>query len=102
MRIRDIVKMLKKRKVAQSRADVNIGKRGIHPGLIEEIKRRLEAEGAVKIRILKNARENVSEEDIKRLAEQVNALIVDSRGYTYVLVLRDSKKLKRIAFSRER
>ncbi len=91
---RSIVKQLKKIKVAQSRADVNIGKKGIHPGLVEEVRRRLEEEGAIKIRILKNARNIVSEDDIRKLAEEVGALIVDSRGYTYVLVKKGVKRIK--------
>lgn len=86
MKLRRWALELKKRKVAQSRADINIGKRGIHPGVVEEVRRRLEQEGAVKIRVLRNARGKVGVEEIRRLAEAVNAFIADWRGYTFVLI----------------
>jgi len=86
--LRKSLKELKKLKVAQHRADVNIGKNGLHPGVVEEIRRRLEIEKVIKIRILKNARNKVSEEDIEELARRLNAIIVDSRGYTFVLAKR--------------
>ena len=91
---RDVVKELKKRKVVQHRADVNIGKRGLHPGVIEEIRRRLEIEGAVKIRILKNARSIVRDEDIRRMADSIGAIVADWRGYTYVLIKREISRIK--------
>jgi len=79
---------LKKRKVAQHRADVNIGKRGLHPGIIEEIRRQLDLQNVVKIRILKSARKIVDEKAIEELARSLNAVIIDSRGYTYILAKR--------------
>ncbi len=89
------LKELKKVKVAQHRADVNIGKNGIHEGLIQEVRRRLEEEGVIKIRILKNARSKVSEEDVRKLAEAVGAIIIDHRGYTFILAKRSLRSARR-------
>ncbi len=85
-KIKSIIKELKKRKVAQHRADVNIGKKGIYDGIVNEIRRRLEQEGVVKIRVLKSARQKVSDKDIEELAKKLDAIVVDSRGYTYIIV----------------
>jgi len=95
MKLRGKLRELKKLKVAQHRADVNIGKNGIHPGLVEEVRRRLELEGAVKIRILKNARQKVSEQDIMKLAEEVGAIVIDHRGYTFILAKRSLRTARR-------
>ncbi len=82
------LKRMKKLKVAQHRADVNIGKNGLHPGIIEEIRRRLDQEGVVKIRILKNARNKVDDHQIRELAQKLNAIILDERGFTFILAKR--------------
>lgn len=94
MRLKGLAEELRKEKVRTRRADINIGKRGIHRGLIEEIKKELEIKGCIKIKILKNARSIISEEDIVKLAEEVGSTIIDKRGYTYILI---SKKLFKIS-----
>ncbi len=83
---------LKKQKVAIHRADVNIGKNGLHENIVNEIKRRLELERVVKIRILKSARQYVSENDIYQLAKNIDAIVADVRGYTYVLISKKALK----------
>lgn len=95
MKVKGSFKELKKLKIAQHRADVNIGKLGLHEGVIEEIKRRLKDHGIVKIRILKSARSIVSGDDVKKLAELLNAFLADERGYTYVLISRKREKKAR-------
>ncbi|ADM28210.1 protein of unknown function UPF0044 [Ignisphaera aggregans DSM 17230] len=83
---------LKKQKIAIHRADVNIGKNGLHENVVNEIKRRLELEGVIKIRILKSARQYVSEDDIYQLARNIDAIVADVRGYTYVLISKKALK----------
>ncbi len=74
--------------VQQGPADVIIGKRGIWPGVIEEIKRRLKEKGVVKVRALKSALKATGldrRELARRVAEEVGALLLDVRGRTFVL-----------------
>ena len=53
---------------------INVGKKGITPGLIEEIKRQLEAYGEVKVKFLKSARMSKTRFELaEELAEKVNA-----------------------------
>jgi RNA-binding protein len=82
---------LRKEKVA-GRTDVNIGRAGLHEGIVKEIERRLKEHRAVKIKLLKSVRNIIRNEDIKRLAESIGAIIADERGYTYVLISRKPKR----------
>ena len=84
MRKREIIEKI------HGRADVNIGKRGLTPEVIEEIKKRLKSQGIVKIKINKNIRKESFDrkEFARKLAEAVDAEITDLRGYTIVLVKR--------------
>jgi len=65
---------------------INVGKRGITKGLIEEINRTLEKHGKVKVRMLKNFR-NITmggkdrKEIAREISKHVNGRLVDLRGY---------------------
>ncbi|MEM0372158.1 MAG: YhbY family RNA-binding protein [Ignisphaera sp.] len=88
VKLRGLARRLYKERIRRHRADVNIGKNGIHMNLINEVKRVLEEHGIVKVRILRNARNSISDDDIAMLAKSVDGVIVDSRGYTYILISR--------------
>ncbi len=85
--------------VQQGPADVIIGKRGLWSGVIEEIRRRLEEQGVVKVRALKSALKVTGldrRELASKVAEIVGAMLLDVRGRTFVLYLPpDKRKVKR-------
>jgi len=74
-----------KRKVASHNADVIVGKRGLHEGLIKEIDRKLEEKCVIKVRLLKSARALVSEDSFIKIVEQLGAKVADIRGFTFVI-----------------
>ena len=76
--------------VQQGPADVIIGKRGLWPGVIEEIKRRLKEKGVIKVRALKSALKVTGldrRELAREVARRVGAVLLDVRGRTFVLYL---------------
>lgn len=87
-RLRGIAEELRKEKIRIRRADVNIGKKGLHENIVKEIQKILKEYGCVKIRLLRSARNNVKDEDIIKLVKSIDAIIIDSRGYTYTLISR--------------
>lgn len=66
---------------------VNVGKKGVTEGLINEINMLIEKTGRVKVRMLRNFREmsEVEGKDKKMLAQEisskVNGKLVDFRGF---------------------
>ncbi|RLG84566.1 MAG: RNA-binding protein [Thermoprotei archaeon] len=90
-----------KRKRAQSRCDVNIGKKGVTEQVLNEIKRRLELEKVVKVRILKSALQ-VTGMDRRSLAEyvarQLNARLVEVRGRTFILAKYEGERDENIKY----
>ncbi|MEM0043254.1 MAG: hypothetical protein QXJ51_00910 [Sulfolobales archaeon] len=81
---RDISKIMTLEKI-----DLRIGFKGISEGLKKEIKRRIDEKGFMKVKILKNARDKVREEDIERLAEDIGCKVASRRGYVFLLVRKD-------------
>jgi len=71
------------------KVDMQLGKNGLTEAFIEEVKRRLEKHGVVKIRVLKSYR-RIHHRDISELAEEIAGLsggrIYDVRGFTITLI----------------
>lgn len=74
--------------VIHGRPSVRIGKGGLSEGLIHEIRRRLEEEGVIKVRVLRSYLAS-SAEDTRSVAEAVSRLtgseLVTVRGHVFVL-----------------
>jgi RNA-binding protein len=77
---RDINRIMSTEKVM-----IRIGVKGLTEGLLNEIKRQLNARGAIKIRVLKSVREKITEEDLKEFLRKINARIISRRGYVYLV-----------------
>ncbi|MEB3861708.1 MAG: YhbY family RNA-binding protein [Desulfurococcales archaeon] len=71
-----------------SKPDVIIGKNGLTPGVIEEIKRRLDKEEIVKVKMLRTSLE-AEDMDRRRMAETIaratGARLMGVRGRTLIL-----------------
>ncbi len=84
-----------KEEVQQGSADVIIGKKGVTDSVLEEIRRRLEDKGVVKVKALKTAIK-VTDMDRRELARHVadrlGAWLLDVRGRTFVLYLPPEKR----------
>lgn len=69
-------------------ADVIVGKKGVTAQVIEEIKKRLDVKGVIKVRLLKTAIE-VEGTDRRTLAEKIARLaeadLIGVRGRTFVI-----------------
>ena len=83
---------LVKNLVQQLPADVNIGKKGVYDGVIDEIRRRLKHKPVLKIRILKNI---IRQQNIDRfklaeiVAKLTNTILLEVRGNTFVICKHD-------------
>ncbi len=79
-------------------ADVIVGKKGVTSQVVDEIKRRLEKKGVLKIRLLKTAIE-VEGQDRRQLARKIAELagaeLVGVRGRTLVIAKRRGSTRKR-------
>jgi RNA-binding protein len=71
--------------MSTEKAVIRIGVKGLTEGLLNEIKRQLNARGVIKIRVLKSVREKITEEDLKEFLRKINARIISRRGYVYLV-----------------
>jgi len=73
--------------ISLGKNEIRIGKAGLSKEVAEEIKRRLEEEGEVMVRINKNliALGEDRKEIAKKAAELVSAELVEVRGFTFIL-----------------
>lgn len=69
----------------QIKATVQIGKKGITEDVIEEIKAQLKKRRIVKIKFLKNSDREDFKMRIESVASQINAEIVEIKGFTATL-----------------
>jgi len=83
--------------VQQQPADVRVGKKGLTPSVIEEIKKRLKAKGIIKVKMLKSSLKVTGMDRVelaKKIAEAVNAQLLEVRGRTLVLY-REERNVKK-------
>ena len=68
-------------------ADVRIGKKGVTPELLKEVKRRIKERRTLKVRILRAALTDVSGADqlAQSLVDAADAHLVEVRGHTFVM-----------------
>ncbi len=71
----------------QERPSIQIGKSGVTDALVSHVADTLRAQGAVKLKILRNAFEDdVSTKQVAAdLAKKLGAKVVDIRGHTFTL-----------------
>ncbi len=81
-------------KVLSEPARIRLGKSGINEGVLNEIKRHLEEEKIVKIKVLKSLIKMGYEVDqiAEKVASALNAEIVDIRGHTFTLKSKSARK----------
>ena len=70
-------------------ASTHVGKNGVTPSIIEELKRQLKDNRLIKVKLLKSAVEAMPRESIaKELAEKTGAELIEVKGNTVVLFKR--------------
>ena len=80
--------MVNKEHFHQLKAEINIGKRGLERPVIEEIKKRLEKHGIVKVKILRTgivASGLERRKLAKTVAEETGARLISVKGRTFIL-----------------
>ncbi|MEM1686584.1 MAG: YhbY family RNA-binding protein [Zestosphaera sp.] len=76
----------KVKKVLSEPAKVRIGKSGLSEGIMNEIRKFLEREGVVKVKILKTALKELEVNEVAtEVSRKLNAEVIDVRGHTFTL-----------------
>lgn len=86
----DFRERLKERR--RGKVDIRIGKKGVTESLLEEVRRRLEKQGVVKVKVLKSARAEPGfnrEEFAEEVARAVGGVLREVKGYTFIIVKKD-------------
>lgn len=79
------IKLIRK-KINNTKTKIIIGKEGLNENTVKNIKRIIEKEGFVKIKILKTYMGNNTREEIfQKIAKGCNAKIAFTVGYTVIL-----------------
>ncbi|ABN70180.1 protein of unknown function UPF0044 [Staphylothermus marinus F1] len=89
---KDIWRKIKDRKAGK--VDVQLGKKGLTQGFINEVKARLEKHGVVKIRMLKSYVKSTNtdrRETAKIIAKVLGAKLIEVRGYTFIIARNKDK-----------
>lgn len=74
---------------ARIEASTHVGKNGVTPSLIEELKRQLKDNKLIKVKLLKSAVEAMPREALAReLADKAGAELIEVKGNTVVLFKR--------------
>ena len=74
---------------AKIEALTHVGKNGVTPSLIEELKRQMKDNKLIKVKLLKSAVEAMPREELaKELAEQTRSELIEVKGNTVVLFKR--------------
>ncbi len=75
--------MLRKR-ARELEPKVRIGKKGLTEGVVLEVKRHLDKERIVKVKVLRNKKEDF-QKILESLLKETGAKLINSIGYTFVL-----------------
>lgn len=78
--------MRRDKKISSRIVTIQLGKKGLSDGFINEVKRELEKNKIVKVKILRSARTLSREEIASILSTKTGAKIVKIVGYTIILV----------------
>ena len=81
------------KKKVHEHADVHVGKQGITPGVVEEIRRRLKEHQVIKVRMNKSllkSTEKDRRELAREIAEKTGGELVEVRGNTLILRRREA------------